>query len=62
MAAKMEKTSTPGIYRRGSKYVVVWEYRGKQHKSSHATMAEAREAKGRRDSATACPQRSPSEA
>ena len=32
MAAKMERSSTPGIYRRGSRYVVVWEHRGKQHK------------------------------
>lgn len=46
--AKMEKTRHPGIYKRGSRYVVVWTYRGKQHKESHRTLAEAREAKGQR--------------
>ncbi|MGI8595087.1 MAG: hypothetical protein ACR2ML_12115, partial [Solirubrobacteraceae bacterium] len=46
--AAMEKTSTPGIYRKGNRYMVVWRHRGQQHKSSHRTFAEAREAKGRR--------------
>jgi len=46
--AAMEKTSTPGIYRKGNRYIVVWRHRGQQHKSSHRTFAEAREAKGRR--------------
>ena len=40
------KTSTPGIYRRGGRYVVIWRHRGKQYKSFHRTLAEAREAKG----------------
>jgi hypothetical protein len=44
----MERTSTPGIYKRGNRYVVVWRDRGQQHKSFHRTLAEAREAKGRR--------------
>jgi integrase len=48
MAARMEKTATPGIYKRGSRYVVTWQYRGKQHKRSYRTLAEAREAKGQR--------------
>jgi hypothetical protein len=48
MAAKLEKTKTPGIYKRGSRYVVVWRHRGAQHKSFHRTLAEAREAKGAR--------------
>lgn len=47
MAAKLERTRHPGIYRRGSRYVAVWQYRGKQCKSFHGTLAEAREAKGR---------------
>jgi hypothetical protein len=47
---KLEKTSTPGIYKRGGRYVVVWWHRGKQHKSFHRTLAEAREAKGERQS------------
>jgi len=48
MAAAMEKTAWPGIYRRGSRYVVVWEHHGRQHKQSFRTMAEAREAQGKR--------------
>ena len=48
MAAPMEKTRHPGIYKRGSRYVVVWRHKGRQHKSFHPTLAEAREAKGQR--------------
>lgn len=48
-AATMVRTRYPGIYRRGNRYVVVWVHKGKQHKSSHATLAEAREAKGQRN-------------
>src|SRR5947209_4516962 len=48
MAAPLIKTSTPGIYKRGSRYVVVWRHRGRQHKSFHRTLAEAGEAKGER--------------
>ena len=47
---RMEKTKTPGIYRRGGRYVVVWRHRGRQHKSFHRTYDEAREAKGKRQS------------
>jgi integrase len=49
MAARMTKTKVPGIYRRGSRYVVVWLHRGRQHRQSFRTFAEAREAKGQRD-------------
>jgi integrase len=60
MAMKLEKTSTPGIFRRHSKgcsrrgrcecsYVVVWRHRGRQHTATLRTMAEAREVKGNRD-------------
>lgn len=48
MAAKLEKTRYPGIYKRGSRYVITWEYRGQQRKESFATITEAREAKGNR--------------
>jgi integrase len=48
MAAKLEKTRHPGIYKRGSRYVIVWEHRGRQHKESFSTLAEARKAKGRK--------------
>ena len=46
--AKMERTATPGVYRRGSRYVVCWRYRGDQYRKSFRTYAEAVEAKGRR--------------
>jgi integrase len=45
---KLVKTQTPGVYKRGDRYVVVWRHRGKQLKSFHRTYAEAREAKGQR--------------
>jgi integrase len=48
MAAKLEKTRYPGIYKRGTRYVIVWEHRGRQHKESFRSLAEAREAKGRK--------------
>jgi integrase len=48
MPAKLEKTRYPGIYKRGSRYVITWEYRGQQRKESFATLTEAREAKGNR--------------
>jgi integrase len=50
MAAPLIKTKTPGVYRRGSRYVAVWEHRGRQHKEAFATYAEAREAKNKRQS------------
>jgi integrase len=60
MAAKLDKTATPGIFRRHAKgcarkgrcdcaYVIVWRHRGRQHTETHRTFAEAREAKGNRD-------------
>src|SRR5215203_2102896 len=47
---KMERTRHTGIYKRGSRYVVVWRHRGRQYKSFHRTIEEAREAKGGRAS------------
>jgi integrase len=47
MAIPMRPTGTPGIYKRGSRYVVVWQHRGRQHKKFFRTLAEAREHKGR---------------
>src|SRR5580698_9721669 len=45
MAAKLEKTQTPGIFKRGSRYV--WSYRvdGKQRWESARTLDDARKAK-----------------
>lgn len=46
MSAAMTKTKTPGIYRRGSRYVVTFRDRhGTPHKQSAATLAEARNLK-----------------
>jgi integrase len=58
--AKLTKTTTPGIFRRhvagcdgegrcDCSYVVVWRHRGRQHKATFRTFAEAREAKGSRE-------------
>jgi integrase len=54
-ARKLEKTSTPSVFRRHKgdcprgrrcdcAYVIVWRYRDKQHTESHRTYAEATEA------------------
>jgi hypothetical protein len=55
MAARMEKRPDgrkqdlpPNIFKRGSRYVVVWEHNGRQHKLAFRTLAEAREAQGKR--------------
>src|SRR5829696_2565924 len=48
MAAPMEKTRHSGIYKRGSRYVAVWENKGRQHKQAFRTLAEAQEAKSKR--------------
>jgi integrase len=61
MTSKLERTKTPGIYRRHGRscgrsgrcecpYVVVWTHRGTQATETFRTYAEAREAKGGRDS------------
>lgn len=46
---RMERTNVPGVYLRGSRYVIVWRDRGKQKKEFFPTKALAREAKRRRD-------------
>jgi hypothetical protein len=64
MAAKLEQTSTPGIFRRHAKgcdrrgrcdcsYVIVFRDRGRQHTETLRTFAEAREAKRTRGSQVA---------
>lgn len=45
-APKMEKTKTPGVFKRGGRYVVVYRHRGQQHKRFARTYAEARTLKG----------------
>lgn len=45
MAAKLEKTRTPGIFKRGSRYVFSYRVNGKQKWESCRTLDEARRAK-----------------
>lgn len=47
---KLLKTSVPGVFRRGSRYVAITRHKGKRVKSYHRTMTEAKEAKAARDS------------
>jgi hypothetical protein len=42
MAAKLEKTKTPGIFKRGSRYVFSYRVAGKQRWESCRTLDEAR--------------------
>jgi len=42
------RTDTPGIYRRGSRYVAITYHGGKRTKTTHDTTAEARRARERR--------------
>jgi integrase len=45
----LERTDAPGVYRRGSKYVVVYRVEGRQRKQYADTLAEARAIKLERD-------------
>jgi integrase len=48
MSATLEKTKTPGIYKRGGRYVVTWRDRsGRQRRQSAGTLAEARDLKAK---------------
>ncbi len=48
MAAKLEKTRTPGIFKRGSRYVFSYRVDGKQRWESCRTLDEARKTKSAR--------------
>jgi integrase len=48
MAAKLEKTSTPGIFKRGSRYVFSYRVDGRQKWESARTLDEARNVKSER--------------
>jgi integrase len=48
MSAKLEKTKTPGIFKRGSRYVFSYRVSGKQRWESARTLEEARHAKSAR--------------
>jgi len=45
----LERTSVPGVYRRGSRFVVVYRSGGRQRKQAAATLTEARAIKLVRD-------------
>ena len=45
----LERTDAPGIYRRGSKYAVVYRVEGRQRKQYADTLAQARAIKLERD-------------
>jgi hypothetical protein len=47
--ASLEKTKTPGVYRRGRRYAYVYRVRGLQHWGTAATYDEARRAKRQAD-------------
>jgi len=54
MAAKMEKTKTPGIFKRGSRYVVTFrDAAGGQRRESARTLDDARRLKAARTTAVA---------
>jgi integrase len=55
----LERTSWPGVYRRGSRYVVVYRADGRQRKEAVATLAQARELKLRRGAEEAERRRGP---
>jgi integrase len=52
MAAKLEKTATPGVYRRGSRYAVVYrDGEGRQRQEAARTYDEARRLRSTREAA-----------
>jgi hypothetical protein len=53
MAARLERTSTPGVYARGSRWVAVYLEDGRQRRQSAATFRAAREIKVRADAEAA---------
>jgi hypothetical protein len=57
VGAPLETTGVPGVYRRGSRFVVVHRADGRQREESVATLAEARELKRRRAAEEAEPAR-----
>jgi integrase len=59
MAAQLLCTAVPGVYRRGSRFVVIDREDGRQRKQAVATFAEARELKMRRRAAVITARRGP---
>jgi hypothetical protein len=49
MAAKLEKTKTPGIFKRGNRYAVIYrDADGRQHQESARTLDAARRLRNKR--------------
>jgi hypothetical protein len=59
MVLPLEPTDVPGVYRRGSKFVVVYRSEGRQRKESVQTLAEARALKLQRDGEARVARRGP---
>jgi integrase-like protein len=59
MVLPLEPTDVPGVYRRGSKFVVVYRAAGRQRKQSVDTLAEARALKLQRDGEARAVRRGP---
>jgi integrase len=59
MVLPLEPTDVPGVYRRGSKYVVVYRANGRQRKQAAATLAEARAIKLARNAEARAERRGP---
>jgi integrase len=59
MVLPLQPTEVPGVYRRGSRFVVVYRAEGRQRKQSAATLAEARAIKLTRDGEARAKRRGP---
>ena len=59
MVLPLEPTEVPGVYRRGSKFVVVYRVDGRQRKQSADTLADARAIKLQRDGEARAQRRGP---
>jgi hypothetical protein len=59
MVLPLEPTDVPGVYRRGSKFVVVYRVDGRQRKQSADTMADARAMKLQRNGEARSQRRGP---
>ena len=59
MVLPLQPTEVPGIYRRGSRFVVVYRADGRQRKQYAGTLAEARAIKLERDGEARAKRRGP---
>ena len=59
MVLPLEPTDVPGVYRRGSKFVVVYRVEGRQRKQSADTLTDARAIKLQRDGEARAQRRGP---